>query len=182
MLVLVDAFGCLLLVFLMTQRFGVFYVLGVEQFIEVPIILHTDHCAKKMLPWFDGLGEPNDEYFEKYCEPLFEKYCEPQPAQLGLVVERFEKRVPIRRTSLRWVSASSFQIIYFKGGTLGWFVGQRGVVGIRCSYRVKVVPNATRFVTVSYSAPCTNMACLPWYKCFLVLFSSRNVSQARGSS
>jgi hypothetical protein len=161
MLVLVDAFGCLLLVFLMTQRFGVFYVMGVEQFIEVPIILHTDHCAKKM---------------------LFEKYCEPQPAQLGLVGERFEKRVPIRRTSLRWVSASSFQIIYFKGGTLGWFVGQRGVVWIRCSYRVIVVPNATRFVTVSYSAPCTNMACLPWYKCFLVLFSSRNVSQARGSS
>jgi fructose-bisphosphate aldolase class II len=60
-------------------------LLGVEQFNEVPIILRTDHCAKKMLPWFDGLVEANEDHFEKYCEPLFEKYCEPQPAQLGLL-------------------------------------------------------------------------------------------------
>ena len=72
----------------MTKRLGVFYVLGVEQFNEVPIILHTDHCAKKLLPWFDGLVEANEDYFEKYCEPLFEKYRERQTAQLGLVGER----------------------------------------------------------------------------------------------
>ena len=24
---------------------------------QVPVILHTDHCAKKLLPWIDGLLE-----------------------------------------------------------------------------------------------------------------------------
>ncbi|KAG2762584.1 hypothetical protein JG687_00018077 [Phytophthora cactorum] len=23
----------------------------------VPVILHSDHCAKKLLPWFNGIGE-----------------------------------------------------------------------------------------------------------------------------
>jgi fructose-bisphosphate aldolase class II len=37
----------------------------------VPVILHTDHCAKKLLPWFDGLLEANEKYFAKHGEPLF---------------------------------------------------------------------------------------------------------------
>ena len=27
------------------------------------VILHTDHCAKKLLPWIDGLMDANEEYF-----------------------------------------------------------------------------------------------------------------------
>jgi fructose-bisphosphate aldolase class II len=40
----------------------------------VPIILHTDHCAKKLLPWFDGLLEANEEYYAKNGVPLFSSH------------------------------------------------------------------------------------------------------------
>ena len=30
----------------------------------VPVVLHTDHCYKKILPWFDGLLEADEEYFK----------------------------------------------------------------------------------------------------------------------
>ncbi len=28
----------------------------------VPVILHTDHAARKLLPWIDGLIEANAQY------------------------------------------------------------------------------------------------------------------------
>ena len=40
----------------------------------VPVILHTDHCAKNLLPWFDCLLEANEAYFAKHCEPLFSSH------------------------------------------------------------------------------------------------------------
>ena len=30
----------------------------------VPVVLHSDHCAKKLLPWFDGMIEANEAYFK----------------------------------------------------------------------------------------------------------------------
>jgi len=40
----------------------------------VPVILHSDHCAKKLLPWFDGMLEANEEYFRANGEPLFSSH------------------------------------------------------------------------------------------------------------
>merc|ERR1719231_2176955 len=37
----------------------------------VPVILHTDPCQRSWLPWFDGLLDPNEEYFKAHGEPLF---------------------------------------------------------------------------------------------------------------
>ena len=31
----------------------------------IPVILHTDHAAKKLLPWIDGLLDAGKEHFEK---------------------------------------------------------------------------------------------------------------------
>jgi fructose-bisphosphate aldolase class II len=31
----------------------------------VPVILHTDHCAKKLLPWIDGLLDASEKHFEE---------------------------------------------------------------------------------------------------------------------
>ena len=31
---------------------------------NVPVVLHSDHCAKKLLPWFDGMLEADEEYFK----------------------------------------------------------------------------------------------------------------------
>ena len=31
-----------------------------------PVVLHSDHCAKKLLPWFDGMLEANEKYFKEH--------------------------------------------------------------------------------------------------------------------
>lgn len=41
---------------------------------NVPVILHSDHCAKKLLPWFDGMLEADEEYFKANGEPLFSSH------------------------------------------------------------------------------------------------------------
>ena len=37
----------------------------------VPVVLHTDHCAKKLLPWLDGVIDAGEAYFARHGEPLF---------------------------------------------------------------------------------------------------------------
>jgi len=40
----------------------------------VPVMLHTDHAARKLLPWVDALIEASEEHFKKYGEPLFSSH------------------------------------------------------------------------------------------------------------
>ncbi|MGA1932052.1 class II fructose-bisphosphate aldolase [Arcobacter sp. YIC-464] len=37
----------------------------------VPVILHTDHAARKLLPWIDGLLEAGKKHFENTGRPLY---------------------------------------------------------------------------------------------------------------
>jgi len=38
------------------------------------VILHTDHCAKKLLPWIDGLLEAGEEHFRQTGKPLYSSH------------------------------------------------------------------------------------------------------------
>lgn len=40
----------------------------------VPVILHTDHASKKLLPWIDGLLDESQNYFELTGKPLFSSH------------------------------------------------------------------------------------------------------------
>ena len=40
----------------------------------VTVVLHTDHCAKKLLPWMDGMMEANESYFEKNGHALYSSH------------------------------------------------------------------------------------------------------------
>ncbi len=40
----------------------------------VPVIVHTDHCAKKLLPWVDGLLDAGEAHFAKTGKPLFSSH------------------------------------------------------------------------------------------------------------
>jgi fructose-bisphosphate aldolase class II len=40
----------------------------------VPVVLHTDHCAKKLLPWVDGVLLAGEAYFERHGVPLFSSH------------------------------------------------------------------------------------------------------------
>lgn len=36
--------------------------------------MHTDHCAKKLLPWLDGMLDADEKYFKEHGEPLFSSH------------------------------------------------------------------------------------------------------------
>ncbi len=38
------------------------------------VILHTDHCAKKLLPWIDGLLDASEKHFIETGKPLFSSH------------------------------------------------------------------------------------------------------------
>ncbi|KAJ1674961.1 Fructose-bisphosphate aldolase 1, partial [Spiromyces aspiralis] len=40
----------------------------------VPVILHSDHCAKKLLPWFDGMIAADEEYYKAHGVPLYSSH------------------------------------------------------------------------------------------------------------
>ena len=53
---------------------GAFHVRTMAEQYGVPVILHTDHCAKKLLPWVDGLLSASERYYAKHGEPLFSSH------------------------------------------------------------------------------------------------------------
>ncbi len=40
----------------------------------VPVVLHTDHAARKLLPWIDGLLEESEKHFKSFGKPLFSSH------------------------------------------------------------------------------------------------------------
>merc|ERR1719453_408705 len=53
---------------------GAHHVRCMAEHYGVPVVLHSDHCAKKLLPWFDGMLEADEAYFKEHGEPLFSSH------------------------------------------------------------------------------------------------------------
>jgi fructose-bisphosphate aldolase class II len=53
---------------------GALHVRQVAKAYGIPVVLHSDHCAKKLLPWFDGMLKADEEYFAVHGEPLFSSH------------------------------------------------------------------------------------------------------------
>ncbi|MGF1726960.1 class II fructose-bisphosphate aldolase [Photobacterium nomapromontoriensis] len=53
---------------------GAKYVHAVAEAYGVPVILHTDHAAKKLLPWIDGLLDAGEVFFAETGKPLFSSH------------------------------------------------------------------------------------------------------------
>ncbi|KAJ7749029.1 hypothetical protein DFH07DRAFT_961857 [Mycena maculata] len=66
----------------------------------VPVILHSDHCAHKLLPWFDGMLEADEAYFKEHQEALFSSHMldlseEPKEENIATCVKYFKRMAPI---------------------------------------------------------------------------------------
>ncbi len=64
----------------------------------VPVILHTDHAAKKLLPWIDGLLDAGEKHFQETGKPLFSSHM------LDLSEEPLEENVAICKEYLARMS------------------------------------------------------------------------------
>ncbi len=53
---------------------GAIHVHMMAEAYGVPVILHTDHAAKKLLPWIDSLIEASEEYYKTNKKPLFSSH------------------------------------------------------------------------------------------------------------
>ncbi len=53
---------------------GAHHVHAVAAAYGVPVILHTDHAAKKLLPWIDGLLDAGEKHFAATGKPLFSSH------------------------------------------------------------------------------------------------------------
>ena len=61
----------------------------------VPVILHTDHAAKKLLPWIDGLLDASEKHFEETGAPLFSSHM------IDLSEEPLEENIAICKEYLK---------------------------------------------------------------------------------
>jgi fructose-bisphosphate aldolase class II len=66
----------------------------------IPVLVHSDHCAKKLLPWFDGMLAFDEAFFKEHGEPLFSSHMldlseEPHNENIGLCAEYFKRMAPI---------------------------------------------------------------------------------------
>lgn len=68
---------------------GALHVNHMAELYGVPVILHTDHAAKKLLPWIDGLLDASEAQFEATGQPLFSSHM------LDLSEESLEENIAI---------------------------------------------------------------------------------------
>ena len=64
----------------------------------VTVILHTDHCAKKLLPWIDGLLDASEKHFAETGKSLFSSHM------IDLSEEPIEENIEICKTYLERMS------------------------------------------------------------------------------
>ena len=68
--------------------------------INSPVVLHSDHCAEKLLPWFDGMLEADEEYYKVHREPLFSSHMldlseESKEKNIATCVKYFKRMAPL---------------------------------------------------------------------------------------
>jgi fructose-bisphosphate aldolase class II len=77
---------------------GARHVHALAALYNVPVILHTDHAAKKLLPWIDGLLAAGEEFFAQYGKPLFSSHM------IDLSEEPLEENIEICKKYLARMS------------------------------------------------------------------------------
>ncbi|MBS4065308.1 MAG: class II fructose-bisphosphate aldolase [Chitinophagaceae bacterium] len=79
---------------------GALHIHNVAKYYGVPVVLHTDHAAKKWLPWISGLIDAGVEYNKEKGQPLFSSHMldlseEPLEENIHTSVEYFKRMAPL---------------------------------------------------------------------------------------
>eukprot|EP00747_Dinoflagellata_sp_TGD_P132751 gnl/TRDRNA2_/TRDRNA2_175109_c0_seq6.p1 gnl/TRDRNA2_/TRDRNA2_175109_c0~~gnl/TRDRNA2_/TRDRNA2_175109_c0_seq6.p1 ORF type:complete len:629 (+),score=136.78 gnl/TRDRNA2_/TRDRNA2_175109_c0_seq6:50-1888(+) len=79
---------------------GAHYTRHVAPAYGIPVIVHSDHCAKKLLPWFDGMLDADEAYFKVHGEPLFSSHMldlseEPHDENVGTCAKYLKRMAPM---------------------------------------------------------------------------------------
>ncbi|KAI7882185.1 fructose-bisphosphate aldolase, class II [Lichtheimia hyalospora FSU 10163] len=79
---------------------GAQYVRAVAKAYGIPVVIHSDHCAKKLLPWFDGMIAADEEYFKVHGEPLFSSHMldlseDPKEENIEICLKYLKRMAPM---------------------------------------------------------------------------------------
>jgi fructose-bisphosphate aldolase class II len=66
---------------------GAHHVHRMAALYDARVILHTDHCARKLLPWIDGLLDAGESFYAAHGKPLYSSHM------LDLSVEPLEQNI-----------------------------------------------------------------------------------------
>lgn len=73
---------------------GAKYIHEISDLYGVPVLINTDHAAKKLLPWVDGMIKHGEEYYAKHGVPLFTSHM------LDFSEESLEENIEISKRYL----------------------------------------------------------------------------------
>lgn len=68
---------------------GAEHIHRLAEYYQVPVIIHTDHCAKNIIPWMDGMLTEGEKFYQRTGKPLFSSHM------LDLSEEPLEENVQI---------------------------------------------------------------------------------------
>ncbi len=74
---------------------GAKHIHDLAELYGVPVIIHTDHAAKKLLPWIDGLLEAGEKFYQQNGKPLYSSHM------LDLSEEPIEENIAISKEYLQ---------------------------------------------------------------------------------
>ncbi|MCX8480850.1 MAG: class II fructose-bisphosphate aldolase [Sediminibacterium sp.] len=79
---------------------GALHIHSLAKYYNVPVVLHTDHAAKKWLPWISALIEAGKTYYQNNNRPLFSSHMldlseEPIEQNVATSVEFFKRIAPL---------------------------------------------------------------------------------------
>ena len=79
---------------------GALHIHEMAKHYGVSVILHTDHAARKLLPWIDGLLDAGEAYYKTHGRPLFSSHMidlsdEPIEENLSTSVAYFQRMAKI---------------------------------------------------------------------------------------
>jgi len=77
---------------------GALHVHTLAEAYGATVILHTDHCAKKLLPWIDGLLDASEKHFAQTGKPLYSSHM------IDLSEEPIEENIEICKEYLARMS------------------------------------------------------------------------------
>jgi len=82
---------------------GAKHVHAMAEAYGVAVILHTDHAARKLLPWIDALLDAGEDFYKKEGKPLYSSHMldlseEPLEENIGTCVEYFKRMDKIGMT------------------------------------------------------------------------------------
>jgi fructose-bisphosphate aldolase, class II len=79
---------------------GALHIHNVAKYYGVPVVLHTDHAAKKWLPWISALIDAGEQFYKEKGQPLFSSHMldlseEPIQENIETSVAYFKRMAPL---------------------------------------------------------------------------------------